>query len=130
MKLENLQNIPEGFFQSACQQACPSNAIVFGDINDPESKVSKTRANGRSYLLLGYLNTRPRTSYLMGVKNPNPKLRAPVENPQDHGHHDHGHDHDHDGHDHKHDGKGHTHFVDPRKRFKDVGYALSLSILS
>jgi molybdopterin-containing oxidoreductase family iron-sulfur binding subunit len=129
MKLENLQNIPEGFFQSACQQACPSNAIVFGDINDPESKVSKTRANGRSYLLLGYLNTRPRTSYLMGVKNPNPKLRASIENPQDHGHDDHGHDHDHD-HDHKHDGKGHSHFIDPRKRFKDVGYALSLSVLS
>jgi len=134
MKLENLQNIPDGFFQAACQQACPSNSIVFGDINDPESKVSKTRSNGRSYLLLGYLNTRPRTSYLVSVKNPNPKLRAPVEDPFHHGHDGHGGHDDHDHSDHKHDvksgGKGHSHFIDPRKRFKDVGYALSLSVLS
>jgi molybdopterin-containing oxidoreductase family iron-sulfur binding subunit len=77
--------IPDGFFQSACQQACPSEAIVFGDTLDPASKVSQTRAHARSYALLGYLNTRPRTSHMVRVMNPNPALRAPVTDPIHHG---------------------------------------------
>ncbi len=68
--------IPDGFFQVACQQACPSDSIVFGDILDPTSKVSAWRDNQRSYMVLGYLDTRPRTTHLMRVDNPNETLLA------------------------------------------------------
>ena len=149
-KLQGLPGIPDGFFQVACQQACPSNAITFGDVLDESSKVARARANQRSYMLLGYLNTRPRTSHMVRVSNPNPVLRTPVEDPFHHGGHDsHGHDshgseshgegdhggghepgHD-SGHDAGHDtghGAGHS-FFDSRKRRADEGYALSLRVL-
>jgi molybdopterin-containing oxidoreductase family iron-sulfur binding subunit len=70
---ENRQ-IRDGEIQTACQQACPAQAIVFGNINDPGSRVSKLKAEPRSYGLLADLNTRPRTSYLARVKNPNPEI--------------------------------------------------------
>jgi molybdopterin-containing oxidoreductase family iron-sulfur binding subunit len=71
--------VPDGFLQTACQQACPSDSIVFGDLLDAESRVHKTRNHGRSYLLLGFLNTRPRTSHMVAVKNPNTNLRETVD---------------------------------------------------
>ncbi|MFO0082374.1 MAG: 4Fe-4S dicluster domain-containing protein, partial [Phycisphaerales bacterium] len=127
--------IPDGFVQTACQQACPTNSIIFGDISDTKTEyndengkrtgslVHNWRNNNRSYLLLGYLNTRPRTSYLLRVNNPNPALRTPETDPfgSEGGH-----------------GAAAAHgslntiehtFVDPQRR-SESGYRLSLGILS
>ena len=69
--------IPEGGVVTACQQACPSKAIVFGDMRDPESAIGRSLASSRSYKVLDKeLNTRPRTTYLARVNNPNKELDA------------------------------------------------------
>ncbi len=70
------RTIQDGELQTACQQSCPANAIIFGNINDPNSQVSKLKAKSRNYGLLQDLNTRPRTTYLAEIRNPNPELEA------------------------------------------------------
>jgi molybdopterin-containing oxidoreductase family iron-sulfur binding subunit len=68
------RNIRDGEIVTACQQACPAEAIVFGNKNDPKSRVSKLRAQERSYGVIADINTRPRTQYLAEVLNVNQEL--------------------------------------------------------
>jgi molybdopterin-containing oxidoreductase family iron-sulfur binding subunit len=73
--------IRDGEIRTACEAACPAQAIVFGDINDPQSRVKKLRESPDHYALLAELNTRPRTTYLAKRLNPNPALE-PAERPR------------------------------------------------
>lgn len=79
--------IRDGEVVTACQQACPTRAIVFGNINDPASEITKSKASVLNYSLLSELSTRPRTTYLAKVRNPNPRLAvaAAEEAPHHHG---------------------------------------------
>jgi molybdopterin-containing oxidoreductase family iron-sulfur binding subunit len=67
--------------KTACQQACPAEAIIFGDISDPESRVSKAKEQERTYKVLEFLLTKPRCSYLARVRNPNPLMPDYKEHP-------------------------------------------------
>jgi molybdopterin-containing oxidoreductase family iron-sulfur binding subunit len=71
------RDIRDGEIVTACQAVCPTEAIIFGNINDPNSRVAKLKASPRNYTMLEDLNTRPRTTYLAAVKNPNPALPLP-----------------------------------------------------
>jgi molybdopterin-containing oxidoreductase family iron-sulfur binding subunit len=75
------RRIRDGEVVTACQEACPSQAIVFGDINDPSSEVSRWKAEALNYRLLTELATQPRTTYLAKITNPNPAL---VDEPAEH----------------------------------------------
>ena len=95
--------IADGDVVTACQSACPTTAIVFGNVADPNSKVSRLHADPRNYGLLSQLNIKPRTQYLARVRNPHPLLmtRAQIEDlatiHEPHSDHD---EHEHDDHDH------------------------------
>lgn len=72
--LSESRPLVEGEVQTACQAACPAQAIVFGDLNDPKSQVAQGKESPLEYSLLGELNTMPRTTYLAALRNPNPDL--------------------------------------------------------
>ena len=83
------RKIADGEIVTACQGVCPSDAIVFGDINDPESKVSRVKASPLDFSLLEELGNQPRTTYVGRIRNPNPKLAARLggsERPAEEGH--------------------------------------------
>ena len=97
----NKNDVPIREFKTACQQACPSDSLVFGNIRNLQSPVSRTRQSDRGYVMLKYLNTLPRVSYLARIKNPNSKMpdasRVGMANGEPHGHG--GEDHDVNEHD-------------------------------
>jgi molybdopterin-containing oxidoreductase family iron-sulfur binding subunit len=68
--------VADGTLVVACQQACPTDAITFGDITDPKSKISVVRSSPRHYAMLEEINAKPRTTYLARIRNPNPALEA------------------------------------------------------
>lgn len=76
--------IRDGEVKTACQQACPTQAILFGDLNNPDSQVLRAHVANRSYGMLAELNTQPRTNYLARIRNPNPELED-----GEHDHHGH-----------------------------------------
>ncbi|TWT67145.1 TAT-variant-translocated molybdopterin oxidoreductase [Allorhodopirellula solitaria] len=132
---ESRTSVADGAIVTACQAACPTGAIEFGNIADPESRVSKAKADIRSYGMLGQLNIKPRTSYLSRIRNTPAALMtraqlndlAELEAPH-HGHDEHGEDGHSDGHgqegsdhhDSEHDDAGH------QARRKQVRYMLPI----
>jgi len=72
--------VREGTIKTACQQACPAEAIVFGNLADPSSQVAQLKKQERDYSVLGFLDARPRTTYLARIRNPNPRMPEPGSN--------------------------------------------------
>jgi molybdopterin-containing oxidoreductase family iron-sulfur binding subunit len=102
--------LEDGEIQSACQTACPTQAIVFGDLKDPNSRVSKLQRSERAYEMLGELNIKPRTLYLARVRNTHPRLKTIDQLASAHhgDHHDDHHDGEHsETHDHVKSGEAH-----------------------
>jgi molybdopterin-containing oxidoreductase family iron-sulfur binding subunit len=73
-KREGHRAIRDGEIVTACQQVCPAEAIVFGDLRDPSSRVAQLSKDSRGYALLAQLHTKPRTTYLAKLRNPNPEM--------------------------------------------------------
>jgi len=73
--------VPDGVIKTACQQACPADAIVFGNLKDPDSRVSQLKRQARDYAVLEFLETKPRATYLARVRNPNPAMPDYQEKP-------------------------------------------------
>jgi molybdopterin-containing oxidoreductase family iron-sulfur binding subunit len=69
-KIKGLKRVVDGSVKTACQEVCPANAIYFGDINDPNSEVSRLVKNGRGYKVLDFLGVKPSITYLAKVRNP------------------------------------------------------------
>jgi molybdopterin-containing oxidoreductase family iron-sulfur binding subunit len=72
------KGLPDSTIKTACQQSCPTQAIIFGDLNQADSQVRKLKEEKLDYALLGELNTRPRTTYLAELRNPNPAIPNPA----------------------------------------------------
>jgi molybdopterin-containing oxidoreductase family iron-sulfur binding subunit len=129
IKIKNEQrDLIDGELESACQEACPADAIVFGDINNPEAQVTKNHNNSRAYALLGELNIKPRTKYMARIRNPHPLLKEVYFlQPQAHGHDEHGHGDEHgEKHGDHHDAKDHAHDHDhPHDHAHDTGVGKS-----
>ena len=70
------RKVRDGEIQPACQVSCPTEAIIFGDLNDPQSRVVKMKSEKLNYGILTELNTRPRTTYLASLRNPNPEIET------------------------------------------------------
>jgi molybdopterin-containing oxidoreductase family iron-sulfur binding subunit len=75
---EHDRKVQDGEIQTACQAACPTEAIIFGNINDPKSRVAKMKQEKSNFGMLADLNTRPRTTYLASLRNPNPEIQGEV----------------------------------------------------
>jgi molybdopterin-containing oxidoreductase family iron-sulfur binding subunit len=71
---KDLRPIRDGEVMTACQSVCPTDAIIFGDMHDPNSRVAQTKKDRRGYNLLNELNTQPRTTYLAGLMNQNKEM--------------------------------------------------------
>jgi molybdopterin-containing oxidoreductase family iron-sulfur binding subunit len=76
--------VKDGEVLTACQQTCPTDAIVFGNISDPSSRVFKLKKQSRNYALVAELNTRPRTTYIANVTNPNPEISGAEQKTENH----------------------------------------------
>lgn len=134
------RRIADGDVITACQSACPSGAIEFGDISDANSKVAKAKEDIRSYGMLTQLNVKPRTTYLSRIRNtPVALMTRPqindllfLEAPHHGDHGDHGHGDGHDGHghdDHGHDDHGHGDHGDEKKHSRRMTGKFQLPIV-
>jgi len=90
--------VKDGAIKTACQQVCPTESIIFGDVADADSRVSELKALDLNYSVLGYLNTRPRVTYLAKIRNPNPAMPECYKNPLSREEYEsrYGHQHTHD----------------------------------